>query len=64
MLLPPRHSVEKELKGRLFIIKWCLLNYICAGLWIFQSALIFHDLFCPLKQPCEVVQAGIFLRNK
>lgn len=64
MLLPPRHSVGRELKGILFIIKWCLLNYICTGLWIFQTAFIFHNPCCPAKHLCEVVQAGIFLRGE
>lgn len=64
MILPPKHSLGRELKRRLLIIKWCLLNYICTGLWISEKYSIFHNLFCPPKEPCEVVQAGIFVRGK
>lgn len=36
MILPPGHSVERKLKGRLFIIMWCVLNYTCTDRWIFK----------------------------
>lgn len=64
MSLPPRHGVGREFEGWLLIIKWSSLNYICTGLWISKSALIFHHLFCPVKELCEEVQADVCIRGK
>ena len=64
MILPPRHSVGKELKGRLFIIEWCLLNYIWTGLWIFQSAFIFHNSHLSCKTALwSKEKASVLLRR-
>ena len=64
MILPPRHSVGRELKGRFFIIEWCLLNHIWTGLWIFQSAFIFHNPHLSCKTALwSKEKAGVFLRR-